>query len=50
MNKERYIKPEIKMEVLESKVLCEYGSPNGGQGGTGAGGGLGGFSWKKNWH
>jgi hypothetical protein len=51
MVKELYIKPEVKKETMEAKVLtATHGSPNGGNGGENPGGGLGGWWWKKNWH
>ena len=43
MNKELYIKPEIKTEILEAEVLnTQWGSPGGGNGGNGGNGGLNG--------
>jgi hypothetical protein len=40
LEKERYIKPEVKIETLEGEVLYQnYGSPAGGGNNTGGGGG-----------
>jgi len=51
MVKELYIKPEVKKETLEAKVLtATHGSPNGGNEGENPGGGFGGWWWKKKWH
>ncbi len=45
MIKERYIKPEVKSEILEAEVLHHnWGSPGGG-GGGGGGGWPGGGGW-----
>ena len=49
MEKEKYIKPEVKTQTLEAEVLWNnHGSPNAGYGG--GGGGTGGWGWKKKWH
>ena len=55
MIKERYIKPEVKTEILEAEVLNHnYGSPAGG-GTVGGGGGYTGNNFNCNpnyckWH
>jgi hypothetical protein len=47
MNREKYIKPEVKQEVLEAEVLtANHGSPNGENGNFT----VAGWQWKKNWH
>lgn len=50
MEKEKYIKPEVKKEVLEAEVLqATYGSPNGDNP-TGGVFQVTGWQWKKHWN